>query len=1085
MAASHADPAALQRKPSPLRKAAPMFKLQILAAALIAATVAGCDKPAPPAAEARPVRTVTVERGAEGETVSLTGQVRAKDQVSLAFRLDGRMIERPVNVGDVVTAGQVVARLDPQNQQNALRSAQANLASAEAALTQARLTFRRQQELLKGGWTPRAKFDEAQQALATAQAQVDSAQAQLRIAQDQLSYTVLFADAPGVVTAVGAEPGEVVRAGQMIVQLARQGGRDAVFDVPEQLIRTGPRDPLVEIALTNDPQVKATGRVREVAPQADSATRTFQVKVGIIDPPEAMRLGSTVTGRIKLAAPPGVEVPASALTEANGRPAVWVVDPQSQTVSLRNVDVARYDPATVVISQGLETGEIVVTAGVQTLHPGQKVRLLGAGLMKRFNLSEWAIRHRSLVTYFMLVIVVAGVWSYFRLGRSEDPDFTVKTMVVQAAWPGATVSDTLEQITDRIESKLQETPNLDYLKSYTTAGQATIFVNLKDSTPPAQVPDIWYQVRKKVGDIRNTLPQGIVGPGFNDEFGDTYGIVYGFTADGFTHRELRDYVDDVRKQLLQLPDISKIDILGAQDERVYVEFSTEQLAGLGIDRAALIAALQAQNAVTPAGVVQTGDEKILVRVSGAFRSEQDILAVNFVANGRIIRLGDIAHVTRGPADPAQPMFRVNGREGIGLAIAMRKGGDVLALGRNIAQAMTEITANLPVGIEPTLVADQPVTVEHAVDDFMEALWEAVAIVLGVSLVSLGLRAGAVVALAIPLVLAAVFVAMEFFGIDLQRISLGALIIALGLLVDDAMITVETMVTRLEHGDDKEHAATFAYTSTAFPMLTGTLVTVAGFVPIGFAHSAAGEYTFSIFAVVAIALIASWVVAVLFAPLLGVWILKKPKAVHSEEPGPIMRTFRRFLVLAMRARWVTVLVTLGLFGAALYGMRLVPQQFFPSSDRPELLVDLQLPENASIYATRELSARLDKLLKGDQDVDHWSTYVGQGAVRFYLPLNVQLPNDFFAQTRGRHQGAAAARAGEGEAGAGAGDRVPERRRAGLPAGTGPAGRMAAAIPGERTGAGPGARDRVQGRAGNGDDSRCARTSTTTGWSRRAR
>ena len=616
--------------------------------------------------------------------------------------------------------------------------------------------------------------------------------------------------------------------------------------------------------------------------------------------------------------------------------------------------------------------------------------------MKHFNLSEWAIRHRSLVTYFMLAIAVAGIASYFRLGRSEDPDFTVKTMVVQAQWPGATVSDTLEQITDRIESKLQETPNLDYLKSYTSAGQATIFVNLKDSTPPSQVSEFWYQVRKKVGDIRNTLPQGIVGPSFNDEFGDTYGIVYGFTANGFTGRELRDYVVEVRKQLLQLPDISKIDILGAQDERVYVEFSTAQLAGLGIDRSALIAALQAQNAVTPAGVVQTGDEKILVRVSGAFRSEQDILAVNFVANGRIIRLGDIAHVRRSPADPAQPMFRVNGREGIGLAIAMRKGGDVLALGRNVARAMTEITANLPVGIEPTLVANQPVTVEHAVDDFMEALWEAVGIVLAVSLVSLGLRAGAVVALAIPLVLAAVFVAMTFFEIDLQRISLGALIIALGLLVDDAMITVETMVTRLEHGDDKERAATFAYTSTAFPMLTGTLVTIAGFVPIGFARSGAGEYTFSIFAVVTIALLASWVVAVLFAPLLGFWVLKPPRMAHAKEPGPIMRVFRRLLVLAMRARWATVLVTLGLFAASLYGMRLVPQQFFPSSDRPELLVDLQLPENASIDATQGLSARLDKLLKGDQDVDHWSTYVGQGAVRFYLPLNVQLPNDFFAQ-----------------------------------------------------------------------------------------
>jgi multidrug efflux pump subunit AcrB len=617
--------------------------------------------------------------------------------------------------------------------------------------------------------------------------------------------------------------------------------------------------------------------------------------------------------------------------------------------------------------------------------------------MSGINLSEWAIRHRPLVTFFMLIIAVAGIASYLRLGRSEDPDFTVKTMVVQAAWPGATVGDTLEQITDRIESKLQETPSLDYLKSYTSAGQTTIFVYLKDSTPPGQVPGIWQRVREKVRDISNTLPQGVVGPGFNSDFGDTYGIVYGFTADGFTDRELRDYVVDVRKQLLQLPDVSKIDILGAQDERVYVEFSTAQLAGLGIDRAELIAALQAQNAVTPAGVVQTEDEKILVRVSGAFRSEQEVLAVNFVANnGRIIRLGDIARVTRGPADPAQPMFRVNGRNGIGLAIAMRAGGDVLALGRNIKQAMTEITENLPVGIEPALVADQPVTVEHAVDDFMEALWEAIAIVLAVSLVALGLRAGAVVAVSIPLVLATVFVAMKFFGIDLQRISLGALIIALGLLVDDAMITIEAMVTRLERGDEKEEAATFAYASTALPRLTGTLVTVAGFVPIGFARSAAGEYTFSIFAVVAIALIASWCVAALFAPLLGVWILKKPRAVREEKPGPIMRVFRRFLALAMRARWVSILATLGLFGASLYGMRLVPQQFFPSSDRPELLVDLQLPENASIYATQEISAGVDKLLKNDQDMDHWSTYIGQGAVRFYLPLNVQLPNDFFAQ-----------------------------------------------------------------------------------------
>jgi membrane fusion protein, multidrug efflux system len=355
-----------------------MCKFQILMAVLVAAALTGCDKQAPPPAQARPVRTVTVERAPDGETVSLTGQVRAKDEVSLAFRIDGRVVERPVNVGDVLKPGQLVARLDPKDQQDALRTAQANLAAAEAVLTQARLTFGRQRELLKDGWTPRAKFDEAQQALLTAQAQVDSAQAQVRIAENQLSYTVLFADAAGAVTAKGAEPGEVVHAGQMIVQLARQGGRDAVFDVPEQLIRTGPRDPLVQIALTNDPTVRATGRVREVAPQADGTTRTFQVKVGIIDPPQALQLGSTVTGSIKLSPPAGVEVPPSALTEANGRPAVWVVDPQSQTVALRNVGVSRYDPANVVISQGLETGEIVVTAGVQVLRPGQNVRLLGA-----------------------------------------------------------------------------------------------------------------------------------------------------------------------------------------------------------------------------------------------------------------------------------------------------------------------------------------------------------------------------------------------------------------------------------------------------------------------------------------------------------------------------------------------------------------------------------------------------------------------------------------------------------------------------------------------------------------------------------
>ena len=388
---------------------------------------------------------------------------------------------------------------------------------------------------------------------------------------------------------------------------------------------------------------------------------------------------------------------------------------------------------------------------------------------------------------------------------------------------------------------------------------------MKGETTAAQVPDIWYQVRKNVGDIRHTLPAGVVGPGFNDDFGDTYGIIYGFTADGFSHRELRDYVETIRSRLLNVPDVSKIDVLGAQDEQIFVEFSTQQLAGLGIDRSALIAVLQAQNAVSPAGVIQTGNEKLTLRVSGAFESEQDILAINFLSNGRLIRLRDIAEIRHSYADPPQPMFRVNGQSAIGLAIAMRPGGDILALGRNVARAINEMTADLPVGIESVLVADQPVVVKTAINDFMTSLWQAIAIIMAVSLVSLGLRAGAVVALSIPLTLAMVFPIMEMASIDLQRISLGALIIALGLLVDDAMTTVDVMTSRLAAGDDKEQAATFAYSTLAFPMLTGSFVSAAGFVPIGLARSAAGEYTFSIFAVVSIALIVSWFVAVLFAP----------------------------------------------------------------------------------------------------------------------------------------------------------------------------------------------------------------------------
>jgi multidrug efflux pump len=615
-----------------------------------------------------------------------------------------------------------------------------------------------------------------------------------------------------------------------------------------------------------------------------------------------------------------------------------------------------------------------------------------------FNLSGWAITHRPLVHYFMAMLVVIGVVSYMKLGRNEDPTFTIKAMTVTTLWPGATLEDTLLQITERVERKLQETPYLDYIKSYTKPGQSTIFIYLKGSTGPKAVADAWYQVRKKIKDIELTLPQGVIGPVSDDEFGDTYGIVYGFIADGFTHRELRDYVEDIRSRLLQVPDVNKVNLIGQQAERIFIEFSPSKLAGYGLKSSELAAALNAQNAVAPTGVITTDEETITLRVSGAMVSEKDILAMNFDVGGRNVRLADIAEVRREYSDPPDPIFRINGTPGLGLAISMRDGGDVLALGENIRHAMEQLKADLPIGIEPVMVANQPDTVHRSIDEFMEALWESIGIVLVVSVLSLGLRAGAIVIVCIPLVLAIVFAAMYGLGIDLQRISLGALIISLGLLVDDAMITIESMVSRLERGDDKPKAAIFAYSSTAMPRLAGTLVTIAAFVPVGFARSDAGEYTFSLFAVVALALLASWVVSGICAPVAGIALLRQPKHTHSEETlSAPMRLFKRCLLAAMRAKWITILVSLALFAAALYGTRFVPEQFFPSSDRSELLVDLKLQDNASVLATRELADQFDKMLAADPDVERFSTYVRQGAIRFYLPLDVALPNDFFAQS----------------------------------------------------------------------------------------
>ncbi|MDH4992108.1 efflux RND transporter permease subunit [Aquamicrobium lusatiense] len=598
----------------------------------------------------------------------------------------------------------------------------------------------------------------------------------------------------------------------------------------------------------------------------------------------------------------------------------------------------------------------------------------------------------------MAVFLIAGVASYVKLGREEDPNFTIKTMVVQANWPGASVEETLNQITDRIEKKLEELDGLDFTRSVTTAGQSVVFVNLKSTVKARDVEPSWVRVRNMLEDIRSSLPEGVYGPYFNDRFGDVFGNIYAFTSDGLSMRQLRDYVEDVRSRILTIENAGKVELIGAQDEAIYLEFSTRQIAALGLDQQAILDSLQAQNAITPSGVVQAGPERISVQVSGQFNSEEDLRAVNLRVNDRFFRLSDVATITRGYVDPPKSLFRVNGENAIGLAIGMKPNGNLLEFGQALEELMQKTMSDLPVGIGVTKVADQPEVVDHAVSGFTKALFEAVVIVLAVSFVSLGVRAGLVVSLSIPLVLAITFLTMSYMDISLQRVSLGALIIALGLLVDDAMIAVEMMVARLEKGDPLNKAATYVYSHTAFPMLTGTLVTIAGFIPIGLNSSQAGEYTYTLFIVIGVSLLVSWIVAVLFAPLLGVTLLPATmKHKTAEEPGPVMRVFGRALLAAMRFCWLTIVITVVLFAVALFGMTFVERQFFPESDRPELVIDWRLPENSSIADTSEQMVRFEEtVLKDNPDIDHWSSYIGQGAVRFVLAFDVQLSNPYYGQ-----------------------------------------------------------------------------------------
>src|SRR6478735_2329992 len=649
----------------------------------------------------------------------------------------------------------------------------------------------------------------------------------------------------------------------------------------------------------------------------------------------------------------------------------------------------------------------------------------------RFNLSEWALRNRTLVVYAMVVLAALGIMSYRSLGQSEDPPFTFKAMVVRTVWPGATAEEVSQQVTDRIEKALMTTGKYEFIRSYSRSGESQVIFMARDSLPAGEIPELWYQVRKKIGDIQQTLPEGTIGPFFNDEFGDTFGNIYALTGKGFDYAVLKDYAERIELELQRLPDVGKVELVGLQDEKLWIELSNTKLATLGIPLTAVQTALSEQNAVVPAGFFETGTDRVQIRVTGAFRSVDALRDFPIRAGDRTVRLGDLARVKRGFADPAAPRMRFMGQDAIGIAVAMKDGGDILRLGDKLESEFARLQKTLPAGMELRKVSDQPGAVRESVGEFLRVLAEAVGIVLLVSFFSLGFRTGLVVAVSIPLVLAMTFAAMHYFGICLHKISLGALVLALGLLVDDAIIAVEMMAIKMEQGLSRAEAAAFAYTSTAFPMLTGTLVTAAGFLPIATAKSGTGEYTRSIFEVVALALLISWLAAVVLIPYLGYKLLPERGAApnrfeswlrvarkrlvarlpaslrgenrrvkdgdeHDPYATPFYRRFRALVDWCVGHRRSVIAATVLLFVLSIVGFGFVQQQFFPDSTRPELMVDLKLTEGASLNATEAQVKKLEAWLAKRPELENYVSYVGSGAPRFYLPLDQQLPQASFAE-----------------------------------------------------------------------------------------
>lgn len=619
--------------------------------------------------------------------------------------------------------------------------------------------------------------------------------------------------------------------------------------------------------------------------------------------------------------------------------------------------------------------------------------------MSNFNLTEWSLKHKQLVYFFVFLVFVAGIFSYQNLGRMEDPDFVIRQMVVSVAWPGASAREVEEQVTDKIEKKIQDTPGLDYIKSYSKPGQAVIYINLNEAMPAKDIRPTWLEVRNMVNDIKGTLPQGVIGTAFNDRFDDVFGNIYALTGAEYSYEELREEAEQIRRTLLAVNDVKKVELVGVQAEKIYVEMESSKLAGLGIDPGIIIAAVKAQSAMTASGMLETSSDNVYVRVSGLFENIEALRNMPIRVNERTFRLGDIARVERSYADPMEPKMYFNGQPAIGIALSMADGGNILELGAELTKTAAVIRAELPLGMELSQVSNQPQVVKDSINEFVKTLCEAIIIVLAVSFFSLGVQSGIVVALCIPLVIAGIFVFMESMGIALHKVSLGALIMALGLLVDDAIIAIEMMTVKLEEGWGRFEAACYAYTATAFPMLTGTLITCAGFIPIGFSKGMAAEFTSSLFPVITIALLISWIVSVMVAPLLG-YRLIKPK--HAATPGhnihdtKFYRMFRQILVWCLSHKKAVLSATAACFIGSIFLLGFVRQEFFPPSIRPELLVEMTLPEGSSLAATEQEAQKFADSLTGDPDIESYSYYVGKGSPRFILTIEPRLPANNFAQ-----------------------------------------------------------------------------------------